>query len=526
MIEGLPAELAARLTPAALEALAPEDRAEVVEAVEAVRAGRARESLIDYAQFVDPGYFAAEVHRRIASILERLADPNDPLDRAMINVRPRIGKSELASTKFPAWYLGKYPNKQIIAASWGDDLASQFGRRVRNVMEAPAHAAVFPDARIAPDTRSAGQWETTAGGVYVAQGIEGGIIGFGADLLILDDVIRGYFDATSATKQERLWEWWQSDAQSRLHPGSAVLIINTRWTENDLCGRLIAEMVAGGEQWEIFDLPAIDADGVPLWPERFTPGWVERERRNTLPHVWEAAYMCNPLPPGGILFDADNLRYFTSQAGPDGKPIPMRIYGASDWATTYGGGDWTVHAVFGITPAPDEHIYLLDLYRKQVQTDVATEALLDLAARWKPIYWMEETAQIERSVGPFIRKRMQERRVYFSRYQVSSARDKVVKAQAFLGRFNMGKLHLPQNAPWCSTVVAELLKFPNGKHDDVLDACSILCRALPRLFPGQAPPPPPEPVQGVIISFPGAGPMGGDVRAATWDDLHEGAGIA
>ena len=529
MIEGLPAELAAKITPAALEAMTPEDRADAIAALEAIRAARARDSLIEYARMVMPSYQVAQVHRQIASILERLADPDDPLDRAMVNVRPRIGKSTLASEIFPGWYLGKYPDKQLIAASWGDDLASKFGRRVRNVMEGAAHGLVFPEAKIAPDTRSAGHWETTAGGVYVAQGIEGGIIGFGADGLILDDVVRGYQDATSETKQERLWEWWQSDAQSRLHPGAWVLIINTRWTDNDLPSRLLADMEAGGDQWEVFDLPAIDANGVPLWPERFTPENVERTRRNILPHIWQAAYMCNPTPAEGNMLRRENLRYWQSLTRPamygaGVEKIPMRIYSASDWALGTVKGDYTVHSVFGVDP--EDQIYLLDCWRRRADTLAGVEALCDLFERWRPLWHFEEKAQIEGSVGPFLTKRMKERRIYVSRYRVSSARDKVAKAQSFAGRFNMGMFLIPdpKRVPWAGDVEAELLRFPASRNDDFVDTASIFCRALPNLIAGRNPAPPPGLSKGVIVSF--HGESVGPVRPTTWDEFHREAGVA
>jgi hypothetical protein len=217
-------------------------------AAELLARRRARESLMAFTQYTNPEYQAAQHHRRIADKLE--AVERGEIKRLMILMPPRHGKSELASRRFPAFYIGRNPGKQIIAASYNSDLANDFGREVRNIVAGPEFGALFQTS-LAPDSSAANRWHTGHGGMYVAAGVGTAITGRGADVLLIDDPFKDREEADSELRRQRVWDWYTSTAYTRLMPGGAIVVINTRWHDDDLSGKLLAEADNGGDQWEV-----------------------------------------------------------------------------------------------------------------------------------------------------------------------------------------------------------------------------------------------------------------------------------
>jgi predicted phage terminase large subunit-like protein len=348
------------------------------------------------------------------------------------------------------------------------------------------------------------------------------VTGRRAALGIIDDPVKGRAEADSPTVRNHTWEWYKSDFWTRLLPDAAVIYIGTRWHEDDLAGRLLEEQKAGGEQWEVVSIPAVAVEGREdllgrepgerLWPEHFTAEMIENARRDL--RNWSALYQQEPMPESGDFFRRDWVRWYDTSPPRE----QMRTYGASDYAVRANAGDYTVHLVVGIDQYDD--IYLLDLWRGQTASDKWVETLLDLMQRWKPLWWGEEKGQIEKGVGPFITKRQLERKIYSPRKQYSSVADKATRAQSFRGRMAMGKVYFPARAPWAAELIDELLRFPAGKNDDQVDACSLIGRMLDELVPGSKPvAPPPEyravpefviaiendtPIEHVKITTPGA----------------------
>lgn len=234
--------------------------------------------------------------------------------------------------------------------------------------------------------------------------------------------------------------------------------------------------------------------GEPLWPEWFTPEMFAMARRDT--RNWSALYQQRPAPEEGSFFKREWFKFY------DEPPEHLQYYGASDYAVTADGGDYTVHGVVGIDPNDD--IYLIDLWRNQTASDVWVEVLLGFIKQYKPLMWAEENGQILKSLDPFINKRMRESKIYCYREQFPSAADKSTRAQAIRARAAMGKLYLPANAPWLADLLQELLTFPAGKNDDQVDMLSLIGRILDKALSGQEPPPPPKPL---------------DIRPPTWDEL-------
>ena len=217
----------------------------------------AKDSLLKFTEYTNPDYQAAGHHQQIAEALEKVE--RGEIDRLMIFMPPRHGKSELASRRFPSWYLGKNPSKQIIAASYNSDLASDFGREVRDIVKSPEYHNIF-DVSLAEDSRAVNRWHTNHKGVYIAAGVGTAITGRGAHVALIDDPFKDRQEADSETTREGVWKWYTSTLRTRLMPGGAIVLIQTRWHEDDLAGRLLKQQK---DRWTIIELPAIANEDTP-----------------------------------------------------------------------------------------------------------------------------------------------------------------------------------------------------------------------------------------------------------------------
>jgi predicted phage terminase large subunit-like protein len=432
---------------------------------------------------------------------------NGKTDRLAIFMPPGAAKSTYASILYAPWHLAQHPGANIIAASHTAELAEKWGRRVRNLI---AEHSMILGVGLAPDSQAAGRWETDHGGEYFAAGVGGAIAGRRADLVVIDDPIRSREDADSETVRDKIWDWYKSDLYTRLKPGGRIVLIQTRWHEDDLAGRLLADMQAGGDRWEVISLPALaEADdplgravGQPLWPEWEDEANLERKRRAVGARDWSALYQQRPAPEEGDYFKKEWLKPY--DIAPD--PKLMRIYGGSDYAVTANGGDFTCHVVVGLDP--DGRMYLLDLWRKQAASDEWVEAFCKLVKKWKPLGWAEEQGQIKSGVGPFIDRRQREMQAYVFREQFPTRGDKAIRAQSIRGRMAQEGLYVPEKAEWYPALRSELLSFPAGKHDDQVDALGLVGQLLNKMSLGQHPPKP-EVVKN-ISGYRAAQPAGGD----------------
>jgi len=429
-------------------------------------------SLIDYTLQAMPRYQVAAHHRVLAQQLERVA--KGECKRLMVFMPPRHGKSQLTSIQFPAWFIGNYPDKEIICASYAQELAAHFGREVRNLVSDPEFKETF-GVSLAPDSTAKHRWNTSEGGSYVAAGVGGAITGRGAHLLVIDDPVKNREDADSEVYRDKVWDWYRSTAFTRLMPNGAVVLVMTRWHDDDLAGRLLEHE---GDQWEVVTLKAIDQDK-PLWPEWYNLEALEQIRSTIGPREWSALYQQQPTPDEGDYFKREWVKYY------DEIPKHLRIYGASDYAVTANGGDYTVHGVIGIDP--DDNMYVLDWWREQTDSLTWVEVAIDMMAKHRPLIWIEEQGQIIKGVGPFLDKRMRERKVYVVRKPLVSSRDKATRAQSFRGRMAMGKVFFPRDAHWTTDLIHETLRFPSGTHDDQVDVLSLFGRMLDDMHRGTVP---------------------------------------
>ncbi len=502
----------------------------------------ARRRLLHFTKLTHPRYSAGWVHDDICRRLERfsreVAEGKSP--RLMLLMPPRHGKSELASIRFPAWHLGQYPHHELINVGYNLDLPMGFSRKVREVFRDPQYQAIFPDAQLDPDSQSVEKWNTTKGGGFTAAGRGGGITGKGAHILIVDDPIKDQEEADSSLVREKLWDWYQSTAYTRLAPGGGVLVIQTWWNDDDLAGRLQQAMALIGKEgapegiddFEIIKYPALSThyeyrDDVDpsnpgpiirtdepinfakpplgysrhltllrpkdfcLHEDRYPTEALKRIRANLQPRIWSALYQQNPVPDEGMYFKKEYFRYQRQLPSPAG----LRIYTAWDFAIgEKQANDWTV----GATILQDEmdQLYVLEIFRMKGDSFQIVEAMLDVATRWGSMpgtgYLLgAEDGQIWRAIEPLFKKRMVERRQYLPYEVLRPMTDKMARARPLQGRMQQGRVIFPEEAAWRAQAEQELLRFPAGVHDDVVDALAWAVQLCMGKEPPQAYTPPP-----------------------------------
>lgn len=264
---------------------------------------KAKESLLHYCKLINPNYKTPNHIKIIADRLSKVE--RGEIKRLIITIPPRHGKSMLTSQYFPAWFLGRNPNKYIITSTYGQELCNDFGRKVRDQLQDPVFNAVF-SARMRSDVQSMSRIEMQQGGSYFGVGAGGAITGRGAHLLLIDDPIKGREDADSELMRAKLWDWYRSVAYTRLMPDAAVIVISTRWHETDLVGSLLTEQEHEG--WLKIDLPALNALDQPLWPEQYSKMALESIRSTLGEYEFYCLYQQNPIPKEGIIFKEEWLK--------------------------------------------------------------------------------------------------------------------------------------------------------------------------------------------------------------------------
>jgi predicted phage terminase large subunit-like protein len=448
---------------------------------EKLRRNQIRTNIGDWAW--NCGFHPAK-HQRF--LIKQLHDVvSGKIDRLAVFLPPGSAKSTYCSTLLPSWLSQARPGLAVLAASHTTELAVRFGRRTRNLVA--SHQQLL-GVELAADSQAAGRWECTNGFSYYSAGVDTGIAGFRADLAIIDDPIRSRADAHSETKRDRAWEWYKSDLIPRMRPGSAIILVQTRWHEDDLAGRILAENAKTGERWTVVNIPAQAEANDPigravgefLW-EDDSYGYstvMRREKATQLPAVWSALYQQRPAPEEGTYFLAGWLKTFDRMPPLD----QMRIYGASDFAVTEKGGDYTAHIVVGLDPQGRMH--LIDIWRQQASADRWIETMCDLIKRWHPIGWACETGQIKSSVGPFLLRRMRERQTHVAITDYPTRGDKSIRAQSIRARMAIEGLYVNPHDSFYEAFRAELLSFPAGKYDDQVDALGLIGQLLETMVYG------------------------------------------
>jgi predicted phage terminase large subunit-like protein len=410
---------------------------------------------------------APAAHHRL--LIGRLAAAaRGEVARLMVLMPPGSAKSTYASHLFPAWFLGLRPGLSVLAASHTAALADAFSRRVQGLVRAHAGALGYSLA-----SEGAGLWRTTTGGQYRAAGVGGPITGFRADLAVVDDPVKSRAEADSREARDRAWEWWNADLRTRLRPGAPIVLITTRWHEDDPAGRLLQEQA---ELWEVLRLPAFAEPGDPLGRAGGEPLWADdgygyagelrRVRRELGARDWAALYQQSPRPMEGGIFKVGQI------AAIDAEPAGLASVRAWDLAATGDTGtrdaDWTVGALLGRTGAGA--YVVLDVVRFQGGPDEVERAILATAARdgrRVPVGIPQDPGQAGVAQAQYLVRRLFGHRVHASR----ETGDKATRAMPFAAQVNVGNVSLLRG-PWNRALLDELAAFPSGSKDDQVDALS------------------------------------------------------
>jgi len=475
-----------------------------------------RRRLLPFIQRINPRYLAGWVHEDICRRLEKFSQDvtNGLSPRLMLLMPPRHGKSEIASRMFPAWHIGRNPDHEIIACSYNVGLAMSFSRKVKEVLEDPAYQNVF-EARLNPNFQGAEEWGiNNARGGYVAAGVGGGITGKGAHVLTIDDPLKNAEEADSADIREKLKDWYDSTAYTRLAPGGGVLIVQTWWHDDDLAGRLQTAMASDEEadQFVVVKYPAIAEDdeyldldtdlialgtpptngkllrlkGEALHPERYDIQKLNRIKRTIQPRFWSALYQQNPVPDDGDFFLKEHFK-----RGPIPAVKDANVFIAWDFAISEKKqNDYTVGTV-GLQDW-DDVLHVAEVVRfKSADAFYIVEAILNQVARWYSpgLLLGFEDGQIWRAIEALLKKRMRERRMYPSITVLKPISDKLARARPLQGRMQQGMVSFNSEAAWFESMQTEMLRFPAAAHDDQVDSAAWMTQ----LAIGREPPRKPLP---------------------------------
>ncbi|MGI4851340.1 MAG: phage terminase large subunit [Janthinobacterium lividum] len=430
---------------------------------------------------------APAAHHRV--LIDRLqAVERGDIRRLIVNLPPGSAKSTYASIMFPAWYMARNPNTNIIGLSYGSDLAESFSSKLRVVVEENSPTLGYG---IMANSRSRELWHTDNGCQYRCAGITGGVTGFRANLAIIDDPIRNWSDAFSPIIKATVWEEYEASVLTRLKPGGAIVIIQTRWAPDDLSGRLIEEQSG---KWHVLRMPALCEDiddplgrniGEALWPEYQTLGMMEDLRDTMSDLVWSGLYQQRPRPLEGNLFNVANMNSVRNL--PSGITVTQTVRHWDLAGTAEAEGrkpDWTVGVKLSKL---SNGAYIIEDVARMRGDPAAVEMFLISTAtedgRDVHIGLPQDPGAAGKSSYMYAARALAGYRVT----AIPQSGNKIQRAMPASSQVNAGNIML-REGKWNSTFIEELASFPGGKHDDQVDAfasafnATIVQRQKARMF--------------------------------------------
>ena len=430
-----------------------------------------REDFLTFVKKMWPAFIGGKHHEIMADAFERVA--NGDLKRLIINMPPRHTKSEFASFLFPAWFLGRYPEKKIIQTAHTAELAVGFGRKVRNLIGQEDFQQVFPGIELSSDSKAAGRWNTNKRGDYFAIGVGGAVTGKGADVLIIDDPHSEQEAALGAYNPEvydKVYEWYTSGPRQRLQPGGSIIIVMTRWSTRDLTGKIIKSVTQreGVDDWEIIELPAIMPSGDPLWPEFWPLDQLEALKAELPVSKWSAQYQQDPTSEEGALIK----REWWQEWEKDNPPACEAII--QSWDTAFlktQRADYSACTTWGVFQHPNEsgdlqpNLILLDAYKEKLEFPELKRAAYDKYWEFEPDQMIVEA---KASGSPLIFE-LRAMGMPVTEFTPSRGQDKIARVNAVSDLFASGVIWCPPTR-WADEVIEECAAFPAGDNDDLVDS--------------------------------------------------------
>lgn len=478
----------------------------------------ARDGFKGFVKALYPKFELAHFQLELIETLDALEKGTLGCHRLLITMPPRHGKSWLASTLFPVYYLGKKPNRNVLATSYNQDLAKTFGRQTRDHAREPLVKQSYPDFEMSEESKAVDDWRTTSGGSYYATGMGGSTTGRAATCLLVDDPVKAREEAESATQRNKAWSYYVSALSTRKQPEPdgtppIEIIILTRWHPDDLAGRIMEtedwregawhhinfpaiKITEAGIKKSVAQLPEDDPRHIPtgdlskvspgkryyreavetaLWPDRF-PVEELKKRQRLDPREFESLYQQSPFIQGGNLIKAQWWQSYKEL-----PEINMLIISADTAFKKTETADYSVMIVAGLSANGD--IYILDVVRDRYDFPELKRVAVGLNARWRGQglrgFYIEDKA----SGQSLIQELRTESGISVIPVKVSS--DKVSRVNAVTPLIEGGRVFIPEKAQWLDDFMNEMQTFPNGKHDDIVDALSMALDALAKMG-GQA----------------------------------------
>ncbi len=418
----------------------------------------------------------------ISEKLQQIGDGN--LKRLMVFLPPRSSKSLLCSKLFPAWYIGQYPQREILTVSHSDQLSTDFGRGVRDLIKSPTFQSIFPDVKVRSDVRSAGKFMVNKGGIYFAAGVKTQIAGRGAHVAILDDVMSEE-DAFSEAGRRYIKNWYPSGLRTRLMPGGAIVVINTRYHEDDISGWLLANAKEG--EWDVLKIPAwlddeasrllqlpVGSSYFPQWkPDQLLHEEEDEIKRNNGTQYWQSLYMQDPQPQEGGLIKKEWFQPWDEVDPPECSYILQTMDTAFSKRST---ADYSVMQTWGIFELLEKdsegierwisNLILLSNVRGRMEYPELRLTAQNLYEKHKPDMVLIEKKASGQSLIQDLR------RAGLPILEYTPDRDKVSRVNAATPLLESGRVWIP-NKEWAQELVMESGGFPNARHDDQVDAMTM-----------------------------------------------------
>ena len=450
-----------------LDGLTPDESAKLLELERSVALDDARPNItnnfLSFVKYVWPEFIEGSHHKIINKKFNDLAEGK--IKRLIINMPPRHTKSEFASYLLPAWMIGKNPKLKIIQATHTADLAIDFGRKTKNLVDQENYRELFP-TRLQEDSQAAGKWKTEQGGEYFAAGVGGAITGRGANLLIIDDPHKEQDIRGDGKSFEKAMNWYTAGPRQRLQPGGSIVIVMTRWSTKDVTGQLLkAQSEEGSDQWEVVELPALLPDGKPVWPEYWTSEELLKTKASIPVTNWNAQYMQQPTGDEGALIKREWWRDWTAKHPP---PLDYIIQ-SYDTAFTKGTkSDYSAITTWGVfeTEEDGQNIILLDAFKDRYEFPELRRVAYQQYLDWKPDMVIIEA----KASGLPLTHELRQMDIPVINFTPSRGNDKHVRVNSVAPLFESGKIWAPMHEHFAQEVIEECASFPFGEHDDYVDS--------------------------------------------------------